>query len=266
MGQRDAAKITIIVAAHKQYQMPSDPMYLPVHVGSQGKEPLGFQPDNEGDNISEKNPCYCELTGLYWAWKNLDCDYLGLAHYRRHFTKKGLLYRTSHAPMDSVLKRTELEPLLREAPIIVPQKRRYYIESLYSHYAHTHYQEHIDITRQIIAEKCPQSLPAYDKILKRRTGHMFNMFIMKKSLADAYCEWLFDILEELDKRLAGREYSAFQARYCGRVSELLFNVWLAEQSEPVKVIGYLPIEKEKWLKKGKAFLQAKFGKKYEASF
>ena len=87
-----ALSATIVVATHKKYRMPKDPLYLPVHVGAEGKKdakgnPLdfGYQKDNEGDNISIKNPRYCELTGIYWAWKNLDSDYIGLVHYRRYF-------------------------------------------------------------------------------------------------------------------------------------------------------------------------------------
>jgi hypothetical protein len=77
--------IKLLIAAHKQYQMPADSIYFPLHVGAQGKEHItGFTPDNTGDNISTKNPYYCELTGLYWAWKNLDADYIGLCHYRRY--------------------------------------------------------------------------------------------------------------------------------------------------------------------------------------
>ena len=77
--------IKIIVATHKKYQMPDDEMYLPVQVGSELNDNLGYQKDNDGENISKKNPYYCELTGLYWAWKNLDADYIGLCHYRRIF-------------------------------------------------------------------------------------------------------------------------------------------------------------------------------------
>ena len=70
--------IKLLIAAHKQYQMPQDKIYLPLHVGAEGKTLIeGFTPDNTGDNISAKNPYYCELTGLYWAWKNLDADYIG---------------------------------------------------------------------------------------------------------------------------------------------------------------------------------------------
>ena len=75
--------IKILVATHKAYWMPEDDVYMPVHVGREGKQDLGFNGDNTGDNISLKNANYCELTGLYWAWKNLQCDYIGLCHYRR---------------------------------------------------------------------------------------------------------------------------------------------------------------------------------------
>ena len=80
--------IKILVAAHKQYWMPEDSVYLPLHVGAEGKADLGYTKDNMGDNISAKNPNFCELTGLYWAWKNLEADYVGLVHYRRYFTRK----------------------------------------------------------------------------------------------------------------------------------------------------------------------------------
>ena len=68
--------------------MPNDMMYLPVQVGAEKKESLGYARDNEGENISKKNPNYCELTGLYWAWKNLDAEYLGLAHSQTLYSKK----------------------------------------------------------------------------------------------------------------------------------------------------------------------------------
>ena len=76
------------MAAHKLYWMPSDSVYMPIHVGREGKADLGYVGDNTGDNISAKNPNYCELTALYWAWKNLEADYVGLVHYRRYFTNK----------------------------------------------------------------------------------------------------------------------------------------------------------------------------------
>lgn len=269
-------KSQIIIATHKQYLMPSDPVYVPLQVGAEGKPDIGYVRDNTGENISFKNSQFCELTGLYWAWKNLCCDYIGLAHYRRHFTlrRKMFIYKCGDSKgkrLKCVLSGEDLSRLLCHYDIIVPKKRRYYIETLYSHYGHSHYAEHLDITREIILEKYPEYLPDFDKVMKQKTGYMFNMFIMSKKLVDQYCEWLFDILFELEKRVDMPEISQFQGRFYGRVSEIIFNVWLSYQKQKysykVKEIGFMYMEPIKWGKKADAFLRAKFlHKKYEGSF
>ena len=263
--------IKIIIATHKQYFMPSDDMYLPLHVGKSGKEELGYQGDDAGDNISLKNPNFCELTGLYWAWKNLPNDYLGLIHYRRFFSVKNCAERKKNPLETLYLTREEASQLLSQYDVIVPSKRNYYIETLYSHYANTLHAEHLDVTREIIVEKCGEFLGSFDKVMKQRSGYMFNMFIMSKELTNSYCSWLFPILFELEKRLPADKYSAFHARFYGRVSELLFNVWLMQYNKktPIKIkeLPFVYGEKVNWGKKILAFLQAKFlGKKYEASF
>ena len=96
---------------------------------------------------------------------------------------------------------------------------------------------------------------------------MINMFIMKKEILDGYCKWLFDILFELEKRIDVTKYDTFHARYLGRISELLLDVWINTNGykyEEIKVIDLQPVN---WLKKGTSFLKAKFtGKKYDKSF
>lgn len=269
--------IKIIIATHKKYQMPNDELYLPVHVGAEGKYDeqgksidLGYTKDDTGENISGKNAAFCELTGLYWIWKNLKADYVGLAHYRRHFSYA----KKSNNPFQNILNSEEANKLIAEFRVIVPKKRKYYIETLYSHYAHTHYAEHLDITREIISEIYPDYLKAYDKVVNRTYGYMFNMMIMEKKLLDEYCQWLFTILFELEKRCGKQELSFFQGRFYGRVSEIIFNVWLERQIETgsikqseIKEINCIYTEKIKWGKKIISFLQAKFfHKKYEGSF
>lgn len=146
--------VKIVVATHKKYKMPSDAMYIPLYVGAEGKKDsdgneldLGYIKDNTGENISILNPSFCELTGLYWAWKNLDSDYIGLVHYRRYFgTKK-------RNPFDGILTYRQLKPMLECYQIFVPKKRKYYIETLYSHYAHTHI-KHITIGAIYNGIKC----------------------------------------------------------------------------------------------------------------
>jgi hypothetical protein len=254
-------EITIIVAAHKLYEMPSDPMYLPVHVGAAGKESIGYQRDDEGKNISELNPFFCELTGLYWAWKNLDSDYIGLVHYRRHFAMGG-----------KTLSYEQIQPYLGRVRIFTPKKRWYVIETLKSHYEHTHYPEHLVITREVLAEKHPDYLSSYEKTLSQRWGYMFNMAIMQRDLLNEYCTWLFDVLFGVYHKVDTTDYTAFEKRYVGRVSELLFNVWLKYQLDHNKISNKEIMElkfdvDENMLVKIPAFLKAKFlGKRYGKSF
>lgn len=253
--------IKVIVATHKPYEMPTDKMYLPIHVGAAGKESIGYQRDDEGENISSLNPYFCELTGFYWAWKNLKDDYIGLVHYRRLFEMNG---RT--------LKQNQIEPYLGKIKIFTPKKRRYWIESLKTHYDHTHYPEHLSITKEVLVNKYPEYESAFDKAVNRTWGYMFNMMIIERSLLDDYCTWLFDILFDVFKRIDTTNYPAFTKRYVGRMSEILFNVWLQHKlnTGAIKKSQIMELDcnvEENWLVKIPAFLKAKFlGKKYENSF
>ena len=244
--------------------MPNDDMYLPLHVGAEGKDDLGYIKDNTGENISIKNPYFCELTGLYWAWKNLDAEYIGLSHYRRHFSSKRI---NKNNLINSVLKLEEADKILDEVDIIVPNKRNYYIENLYDHYKHTLYVEPLDKTGEIINKKYPEYYNEFKKLKKRKSSHMFNMFIMKKTILDEYCTWLFDILFELEKQIDNSKYDNFHARFYGRISELLLDVWLNTKGYNYKEVRVISMEKVNWVKKGSSFLKAKFtGKKYGKSF
>ena len=244
--------IRVVVAAHKPYWMPDDPMYLPVQVGAEGHDRLGFQPDNEGENISAKNANYCELTGLYWAWKNLPCDYLGLTHYRRQFT----LHRVWKNRFN-VLTREQAARRLAEADVILPTPRNYRIETNYSQYAHAHHAVDLDTTRAILAERHPEYLDAFDRSMKSTTGHRFNMFIMRRAVLDRYCEWLFDVLFELEKRLDISGYSENDRRVFGFVSERLLDVWLETNGVKYQEIPYVFLEKQHWLSKGTRFVMRK---------
>ena len=262
--------VRIIVATHKPYRMPSDPMYLPVHAGAAGKESIGYRRDDEGENISSLNSYFCELTALYWGWKNLDADYVGLAHYRRHFSSD------PHCAdvWEHVLKENDIADDLGRIRVFVPGKRRYWIETLYTHYAHTHYRSQLDETRKIIREHCPDYLKSFDKAVSLPWGYMFNMMIMEKEMLNRYCTWLFEILFELKERLGENGLSAYQGRYYGRISEIIFNAWLKHQTETgtvdeseIREIPFVHMEKVNRWKKGKAFLMAKFaGRKYGGSF
>lgn len=248
--------IKIIVAAHKPYWMPEDKMYLPLHVGAEGKSSIGYTPDNTCDNISAKNANYCELTGLYWAWKNLNADYIGLAHYRRHFTVK----EAKGDKKERVATQKQIEKELEKVDILLPKPRNYYIETNYGQYVHAHHPEDLDKTREILAERYPEYVAAYDSSMKKTIGHRFNMFIMKRDKFDAYCEWLFDVLFELEKRLDISQYTPYDARVFGFVSERLLDIWLETNHMAYKELPYVFMEQQNWFVKGWKFIKRKIRK------
>lgn len=279
--------IKIIIALHKPYQVPDEDDYIPLQVGAAGKKGIRVNDcpgaknskashetgailrDDDGDNISQKNPYYCELTGIYYAWKNIDTENIGLVHYRRYFSLKSANYRKHHGVFNSVLTHDEAVALLTRADIVVPKKRHYYIESLYSHYDHTLDGSHLDLAKTIIAQKYPEYMQSLVKVYARSWGYMFNMAIMPKEELDEYCSWLFDVLQLMEEKIDVSSLDAFSARLFGRVSEILFNVWVdKKQSEGMSVIECPVIDMEpiNWPRKILGFLQAKFfGKKYKAS-
>ena len=240
--------VRIVVAAHKPYRMPGDPAYLPLQVGAAGKGGIGFQRDDEGENISAKNANWCELTGLYWAWKNLKADAVGLVHYRRHFKGR-----------DGVATGVEIAARLEKADAILPRKRNYFIETTRSHYVHAHHAADLDVTRQILEERHPAYVKAFDAAMASTKGHRFNMFVMKRAPFDAYCAWLFDVLFELGRRLDISAYSPYDARVFGFVSERLLDVWIATNGIRFSELPVLHLESQHWPRKIFAFLRRKFG-------
>lgn len=274
----------IIVATHKKYEMPESSVYLPVQVGAKINKPIpGYQRDDEGENISEKNPYFCELTGFYWGINNLKTRYIGLVHYRRHFTMSSKRLKTREEKLASVLSDKQLQKLMdKNYDLILPKKRNYVIETLYSHYDHTLHIQPLNMVRDILADECPEYIEEFDKIQKRRSAHMFNMVIGKRSILKQYSEWLFNILfkleKEIEKEHISKKYDKFHSRFYGRISELLFDVWLYTNFPEaktelenhyikIKELKVIDIESTNWLKKGTSFLMAKFtGKKYDESF
>ena len=238
--------IKILVAAHKKYWMAEDLVYMPLHVGAEGKEPLGYTSDNTGDNISSKNPNYCELTGLYWAWKNLHADYVGLCHYRRYFAHSDSPNASLEEKKQLILKRNDYEKLLQSYDVIVPFRSLWGRHmTTKDQYEGSHYSKDLCILRQVIQEKQPDYVDAFEVVMKRHSSHCLNMFVIKKEHFDRYCEWLFSILFEVEKRVDISDYDTYQARIFGFMSERLVDVWLCNEKMRIKEVPVVYLEDQK---------------------
>ncbi|MER7796508.1 DUF4422 domain-containing protein [Microbacterium sp. NPDC096154] len=246
--------IAVFVAAHKPYKMPDDPLYVPLHVGhATARQETGFTGDDTGDNISDRNDTYCELTGLYWFWKNTRHDVYGLAHYRRHFAGRG---------PGGIATRAEVEEWLRSADVIVPRRRNYVIETVRSHYSRAHHASDLDACRAALAQLHPDYVPAFDRVMGRTSLSLYNMFIMRRELLDEYAAWLFPVLAYVEERTDLSDYGPQQARVFGYLGERLFNVWL-EKHAPSLRIAYrrvIALEGENYLKKAWGVLQRRVGR------
>ncbi len=258
-------RIKILVAAHKAFPMPDDhDLYLPVLVGAvrNANPAISYQRDDEGLNISAKNPNYNELTALYWAWKNLrNVDAIGLVHYRRYFLKAH-----GKRELTNILTNKDVENNLAQADVIVPKKRRYYIETNYSHYVHAHHQEPLDLTRKVIVSQYPSYLEAFDNVMNQRSAHMFNMMIMKQPYFDQYCEWLFAVLGQVEERLDLTSYSVQEKRVFGYLSELLLDVWLTKNQIKYQEVRWGQLGSQHLIKKMSFFVLRKLGIKEKTHF
>lgn len=250
-------KTQILIATHKPYIFPQHSIYTPIQVGaSQHSFDLGLLSDNLGDNISTKNPSFCELTALYWAWKNgifSKNKYIGLVHYRRYFYGNEISLKNK-----KILGKEEISTYLKNADCILPQKRNYYIESIYTHYKNAHYIKDLDEALRILIAKNPEYQTACNKVMKGKTLHLFNMFIMRSELCQQYCEWLFPILFELEKNLDISTYNTYQKRVFGFISERLFNIWLVHNKIKIKTVKLVNLEKEYLIQKAFRLLKRKF--------
>ena len=243
--------------------MPDKKGYLPILVGAvkNYKPGIEYQRDDEGENISAKNPNYNELTAVYWAWKNLkDVDAIGLVHYRR------LFFDSKPYNLNNVISVENVEDLLTKYDVILPKKRNYYIETNYSHYIHAHHQEPLDKTREIIRTNYPQYLSKYDQIMKRRKAHMFNMFIMKRDAFESYCTFIFGVLGKLEKNINLTGYSTQEKRVFGYISELLMDVWLETNTFRYTELNWGQLGGKKDIKKAIYLIKRKIGIKTNTHF
>lgn len=217
-------KVKILVACHKPGPVHQDEIFTPIHVGraiSKCKDEMADMiGDDTGENISEKNPQYCELTAQYWAWKNLkDVEYIGFCHYRRFFD----------------IKTVDIERILQQKDAIV-------IKMLFDHPMWREIVQYVsleDMTIMLMVLK--KKNPDYEEtLLKYLNGHTLyakNMFICKKELFDQYAEWLFDVLFECEKYIKPLPYTRGR-RALAYMGEFLLPVYLMHQRCRVESVRY----------------------------
>ena len=233
-------QVSIYSAYHKLSPRVSSKSVKPIHVGATfANAPLpGMLADNTGDNISDKNESFCELTALYWAWKNdRDSDFIGLMHYRRLLDVVGEIdggraeAYVGAVDVEDWIERTEawMEAELDNWDIILPRVHQMAV-SVEDNYLASHHKEDFDKMREVIAADYPAYLDAFDTSAKSNDMRLGNIALMRREVFDRYCSWLFDILLKVDASDIDRSnYSPYQSRYIGFLAERLLTVFILQE-------------------------------------
>ena len=210
-------KLRIYAMTHKQFDVPQDPLYQPLHVGHAKAVDLGYPGDDSGDNISHLNCYYSELTGHYWLWKNCkDVDYIGTCHYRRYLINE----------QEKILTKIEYEHLLENYDLVTT-KRVILNNSYHYGFSANHNIKALDCTGEVIHDLYPEYYDTYLALVHENETYFGNMFVTSKKLFDAYCQWLFTIFAEVEKRIdLDTDEDAYHKRVLGFISEFLLLVWV----------------------------------------
>lgn len=226
----------IYVITHKVYSnikssYPYQPLLVGTSLGNSGLD--SYLKDNEGENISKKNKNYCELTGMYWIWKNqlTSHNIVGITHYRRYFVKNRKFFRKS-----SLLTENDIKEALSYSDIILPEKseRQYNGQTAEKFFSINHDWKVWNFTQKIIKEKYPDYLEDFKWFSTQTSGFCFNMMICDSNLYNLYCCWLFPILFELESLIDFSNYDDYNKRMIGFVSERLINIWVHHNNLRVK--------------------------------
>lgn len=219
---------------HKDKELTTAPVIndyiVPIQVGAANTdERITTVVDNIGDNISRKNVNYCELTGLYWVWKNILCSidtpeteakkYFGMAQYRRMFIlSDDDLYRLVGNDVDVVLP----YPLAYE-PNIHAHHERYLKDSDWQ------------ALLRAIEEIHPDYADAFSRILAQRYLYNYNVILAKKGVLRDYCEWLFPVLERTEE-LSYPKGTDRADRYIGYMGETLETLYFMKNKDKLNIV------------------------------
>ena len=237
--------IKLFICCHQSVELTPHPLLAPIQVGAALADDHfpGFLHDDQGENISSKNSAYCELTGQYWAWKNVSADYYGFFHYRRFLypdTKAKAPYRVEREPSAELLDKLgygKFDKLIERYDLIAPKGEDMRV-TVGQHYAAApyHHMEDLETVEAIVRERHPEMAQALEGYLSGTVCYFGNIYIMKRDVFFDYCGWLFPILEEFDRRRDTWGYSHQEGRVDGYLAERLFGVYLTYRRQGLKTL------------------------------
>lgn len=235
-----------------QSELIDNPLYYPVRCGAvfDNSPPLNdIAGDDTGDNISDKRMSFCEFTVQYWAWKNVDCEYYGLCHYRRFlsfspklYKSDCFVYRPSLEPSEEkrfgLLDSKRMEQVIRENDLLVnipgevekiptPVGFKKTVREMWEAHDNVFFDKaSIDLMFSLIEKHSPEFLESANEYFDGHYHRGYNCYVMKKELFNRLCEFQFPILFELERQLDTYGYTRTMGRTVGYIGEMLYGIFI----------------------------------------
>lgn len=201
---------------HKAFAQPEDDIYIPLHVGKEGKQELGYIGDDTGNHISDLNMFYGELTGVYWIWNNYTGnDNIGICHYRRYFIDES----------GKLLHETDYNNILSEYDIITSPAVDEGM-SYFEYFSKAHGEKNLILEGEVIKRIYPEYYSSFLECMKESKHYYGNLMVVSRELFNQYCEWLFTIFAEMSENIDLSGLDEYHKRIYGFLSEQLLMVWI----------------------------------------
>lgn len=251
---RASSDMEIVVVTHKPVRFNLPEYYHWIQVNAEKNGPWeNFLHDNENnDNISGKNNSYCELTALYTLWKNSNADIKGLCHYRRflgnglpffHLMRHGL-FLSKERILSEVIKKNRIARLLNKNDILLSAPIYPYPTTAHEDLLRFVYLKDINTMIDVVEEFYPEYVPAFWDVLSSTNIHYCNMFIASKEVTDAYCSWLFSMLDKIEAKIDLSSYDPQHQRLFGYLAEVLLNVYIRHHGLKAKDLEQIRLDEE----------------------
>lgn len=171
--------------------------------------------DDVGENISDRNPMYCEMSAVYWIWKNRRHDWVGIEHYRRHLLVQPEMLKKG---VDAVM------PL----PYLCYPNEMYQYRRFVSGDIET-------ATKKALRKVHPKEYPAYEKILHGQLQYTYNLLCARWDIFDDYCGWFFEITQHMEE-MADEFPEIKRTRALSYAAEVLTNLYFLYNKDKLNVL------------------------------
>lgn len=193
----------------------------------ESREKFLIDKQHEGDNIDNVNPWYCEMTGLYYLWKHVDDEIVGLEHYRRYMTN-------SNKPITEA----EAKVLLEDYDLLCPIAQYSKTKPVKTYITLTKKWDDFNYFLQFVKRYVSEDYYQACIFTLDSSYHLLgNMFIARKKFCDDYCDFIFDVLDNFMKFCKFTHHN-LSKRICGYLTEFLFKAYCLCYNKKYKIINF----------------------------